>query len=131
MKSRLYDPKDYEVISPWWEGHTGNIVPEAVLPKLGTVVEDDDGNPLAAAWLYMDNSIGVAWMSWLVSNPEIGPIKSVKAITLVLNSIEELCKEFNYGCLFTMTDRKGVGSFLGRNGFTANHSGMTQYFKKV
>ena len=131
MTTRLYDPKDYAEISLWWEGHGGTLVPEAVLPKCGSVVVGDDGQLLSAAWLYMDNSIGVAWMSWLVSNPEVGPIKSAKSLTVLLGAIEELCKEFGYGCLFTMSDRKGVGHFLNRNGFTANHSGMTQYFKKV
>ena len=131
MKTRLYEPEDYAVISPWWVGHAGSLVPEDVLPKCGVVTESDDGMPLAAAWLYMDNSVGVAWMSWLVSNPDVGPIKAAKAIGVLLEALEELCKEFNYGVMFTMTDQKGLGQFLSRKGFTANHSGMTQYFKKV
>mgnify|MGYP003650262624 CR=1 FL=1 len=107
------------------------IIPEGVLPNCGSVMVGDDGQLLSAAWLYMDNSTGVAWMAWMVSNPEIGPIKSAKSLHVLLGAIEELCKEFHYECLFTMSDRKGVGHFLNRNGFIANHSGMTQYFKKV
>ena len=130
MTTRLYDPKDYAVISPWWEAHGGKIVPEEILPQCAVVVEYND-KLAAAAWLYMDNSVGVAWMSWMVTNPEFGPIKAAKSLTVLLKGMEELCSEFNYGLLFTSSNSKGVGQWLARQGFSQNHQGMTQYFKKV
>jgi len=131
MKTRLYTPEDYEVIIPWWSGHGSGQVPAAILPKCGLVVEMDEGKLGAVAWLYMDNSVGVAWMSWMTSNPELGPIKAAEALSVLIGGMEALCEEFNYGILFTMTESKGLGQFLTRKGFSPNHQGMTQYFKKV
>jgi len=131
MTTRLYQPEDYAVISPWWAGHGGALVPEGVLPKCGVVVVTEEAKLSAAAWLYMDNSVGVAWMSWMVTNPELGPIKAAKTLGVLLGAVEVICDEFDYGILFTMTESKGVGQWLCRQGFSPNHKGMTQYFKKV
>tara|TARA_R110000824_G_scaffold382368_1_gene575550 strand:- start:327 stop:722 length:396 start_codon:yes stop_codon:yes gene_type:complete len=131
MTTRLYTPEDYATVMPWWEGHGSLPIPEAVLPKCGIVVEMEEGLPSAVAWLYMDNSVGVAWMSWMTTNPLLGPIKAASALTVLLGAMEQLCAEFDYGLLFTMTESKGVGQFLCRKGFSPNHKGMTQYFKEV
>lgn len=118
------------VFKGWWEGHRMQPVPLEVLPKCGVFVGgEDDAEADAVAWLYMDNSIGVAWVSWITSNPALSAVKAAKALSYLLESVEEVAKELNYGLLFTMTDRDGLGRFLGKREWKKNHSGMTQYFK--
>lgn len=131
MKSRLYATADFPVIKKWFEGHSGKAVSEAVLPKCGVIVEDDGGAPLAAAWIYQDNSVGVAWLAWIVTNPAISVRTAPAALEYLLDSAEAICREFNYGLLFTMTDRPALGRWLKKQGFEANHSGMSQYFKVI
>lgn len=131
MQTRLYTSQDYATICGWWEQHGGKCVPEHVLPKCGVIVENADKEIVAAGWLYMDNSVGIAWLAWLVSNPKQNAFKVAKGIRILLLAIEELCKEFNYGILFTMTDRESLGRFFEQNDFTSNHSNATQYFRRI
>jgi len=130
MKTRLYSPEDYATICEWWKGHKIGCVPAALLPKCGVLVEDE-GELICAAWIYMDNSVGVAWMSWLTTKPKLTVKRCAKALEILMGAIEVLCNEFDYGILFTMTDQHGLGKWFERNGFSPNHSGMTQYFKPV
>lgn len=116
--------------SGWWLGHGTQVVPVDVLPKCGVLVVDDTG-PLAVAWLYMDNSVGVAWLGWVTTNPAITPWKATAALHVLLGAAEVVAKGMDYGCLFTMTDRPGLSRWLVREGFSANHAGMTQFFKLI
>lgn len=130
MKTRLYKPEDYATIEPWWVSRHQPAVPANILPKCGVVVEEE-GLLIAAAWIYQDNSVGVAWLAWLVSNPDVRAFDVEKALEVLLGGCELVIKEFGYGLMFTMTDRGSLGRWFQRNGFTPNHRGMTQYFKAL
>lgn len=130
MTSRLYHPKDYAKIRHWWTLHGQAEVPKNVLPKCGVVVKDGK-QMVCAAWLYFDNTVGVAWLAWLVSNPSVGSFKVIRGLKELIGAVEAVCKSQNRGLLFTMTDRGALGRFFQSNGFIPNHSGMTQYFRRI
>jgi hypothetical protein len=61
LQLRMYDPaQDAPIIAKWCEDHHYAGIPNAILPRLGVVVQAD-GEDVAALWLYMDNSCGVAF----------------------------------------------------------------------
>lgn len=130
MTTRLYSPMDYRTVKRWWTLHGVQVVPKKVLPKCGVVVVDE-GKLIAAGWLYLDNSVGVAWASWIVTNPAMPAVRTVKALKCLLGGIESVCKSLDYGLLFTMTNREAFGRFLKKEGWGSNHSGMTQYFRRL
>jgi N-acetylglutamate synthase-like GNAT family acetyltransferase len=130
MKTRLYTPADYTTVGPWFTAHKTQPVPETILPKCGIVVEEE-GLLLAAGWLYQDNSVGVAWLAWLVSNPDIPRSCVETALGRLLRASESVAKDLGYGVLFTMTNRPSLGRWLQRQGFEANHQGAVQYFKPL
>ena len=130
MKTRLYVSGDYPTVEKWWAGHKQAAVPANVLPKCGVVVENN-GKPLAAAWLYQDNSVGVAWLAWLVSNPEASPFVVAEALEVLFGATERVARDLQYGLMFTMTERGSLGRWLQRHGFAPNHRGVTQYFKPL
>jgi hypothetical protein len=132
MKTRLIDNAvDYPIVRPWWEKHQGVAVPINILPPVGVMVEDEDGHPLAAAWLYMAVGVGVAWMSWSVTNPAMLPQKRVKALEVVTDALEVLCCTHDYGIMFTETDKPALTRWFKARGFVQNHAGVTQLFKRV
>jgi hypothetical protein len=130
MKSRLYTPADYATVERWFIGHGSKVVPESILPRCGIVVEDG-GEALAACWLYQDNSVGIAWLAWLVSNHTLSPQRAVKAVKTAVEAAEAVAKGLGYGLLFTMTERHGLGRLLQSEGYRPNHQGMTQFFKPL
>lgn len=131
MNTRLYKAEDYPVIADWWHRHNQPPVPVHILPKCGVVVCGEDGVPIAATWLYQDNSVGVAWMAWLVTDGKTTPFTVDKAVLMLVEAASTVARELNYGLLFTMTDRPGLGKWFERNGWARNHTGMTQYFKRL
>ena len=131
MKTRVFDVRGddaalYEVIRPWWEEHGWQAVPLAVLPRCAVLVEDDDGKPLAAAWLYMENSgVGVAWMEWTVTNPILTPWRSYAAITMLTQAVREVALELDYGVVMTTARQDSLVRVFERNGFAVTDRGMT------
>lgn len=130
IDTRLYSPGDFPTISPWFTGHGGSPVPEKILPKCG-VVAVLNGQPVAAVWLYMDNSVGVAWLAWLVTSPELPLFTAEEALRVLLGAAEAVAKSLDYGLLFTMTNKPALGRWFKGHGFAPNDSGSTQYFKPL
>lgn len=130
MTTRLYNDADYATFSEWFIRHGSQAVPAAMLPRCGVVVVEEE-MPLAAAWLYQDNSVGIAWMAWLVTNPDQPLFHVEQALRVLVQGCEAVAKGLDYGVLFTMTERPALGRFLQREGFAPNHQGMTQFFKPL
>lgn len=129
MKARLIDlEKDYPELGGWFKSHQGYAIPTNILPKLGIVVESNCGMS-AAGWLYMDNSVGVAWPAWMVTNPNISPIIAGRALEHVLEALEVCAKQHDYGVFFTMAKQPSLIKWLKKRGFVQNHADMVQLFK--
>jgi hypothetical protein len=132
MTTRLIDNlADYPIVSPWWVAHQGVTVPANILPPVGVMVVDDNGAPMAAAWLYMAVGVGVAWMSWSVTNPSLPAQQRVRALDVVADALEVLCCTHDYGIMFTETDKPALTRWFKARGFVQNHAGVTQLFKRV
>lgn len=131
MKARVFDIRGddaglYPTLAEWWAGHGWDAVPFVVLPRCGVLVENGDGMPVAAAFLYMENSgVGVAWMEWTVTNPSISPRVAFLAITMLTQSVREVALELDYGVVMTTARQESLVRVLKRNGFTVTDREMT------
>jgi hypothetical protein len=125
MKTRLYDPKDYPLVSPWWPAHGWPMIAEAVLPKCGIVVEDDEGVARAASWLYMSNSNGVSMMEWTVTNPLNKPKESFRAVQTLIGAMRELALLFDYGMILTTAKQPALIRLYEKSGFEKTDQEMT------
>lgn len=135
MRSRVInvhkeDAELMPVFESWWLGHGVKTVPVAILPQCGVLVEGDEGS-LAVGWLYMDNSVGVAWEAWVTTSPALRGLEVLAVLGYLNESLEEVADELGYGLLFTMSDRPSLVRYFERHGWERNHSGMTQLFKAI
>jgi hypothetical protein len=119
-----YSEKDYMVIAPWWTAHGFPEVPITMLPKSGVVITDE-GKPVAAAWLYMSNSNGVAMMEWVVTNPENTPKQSVSAIRCLVGAVREMAKNCGYSFILAAAKQPSLIRLFERGGFMKTDEGMT------
>lgn len=116
IQIEIYSPELYPVIEKWWTGHGWPAVPEQILPKLGVVAKWKE-QPVAAAWLYMDNSIGVSMMEWIVSNPE-APQRAVGiAICSIVEFLKAEAKSLGYGVMLSTCQQESLSKLLCRQGF--------------
>jgi hypothetical protein len=130
-KIRLVDlSKDYGMACEWWKAHGWEAVPAAILPKLGAVAVIEDV-PIAAAFLYMDNSVGVCWLEWLVTNPDATPKQSFKGINMVIEFLREVAVSMDYGIMMTTCRQASLVRVYEKNGFTKSDEGVTHLVRKL
>lgn len=130
MKSRTFDIRGedaafYDTLAAWWKGHGWAPVALCVLPRCGVMIEDDAG-PVAAAFLYMENSgVGVGWMEWTVTRPELPGRQAYLAITMLTQAVREVALALDYGVVMTTARQDSLVRVLERNGFAVTDRGMT------
>lgn len=123
MKSRIIDIRGenaslYATFEQWWKAHKWPGVPLAMLPKCGVLVETEDGRGLAVGWLYMDNSVGVSWMEWVVTNPENTAKESFLSVAMLIQSLREVAASLDYGVMLTACRQPALVRLYEKNGFT-------------
>jgi hypothetical protein len=125
---RLFTPEDYPIVKEWWAGHDWEGVPLDVLPSLGAIASVA-GEDVCAAWLYMDNSVGVCMLEWLVANPESSGKKILVAERMLQNFLEEEAKEMDYGVMLTTCKQESLARLHEKNGFMRTDSNMIHLIK--
>ncbi|EIQ00858.1 hypothetical protein OpiT1DRAFT_05415 [Opitutaceae bacterium TAV1] len=126
---RTWTDEDYAVFCAWWDAHGVPRVPRVQLPACGLVVERD-GIPVLVAWLYQDNSCGVAWLGWFLKNPAIHARETASHLRVLLGAADEVARSQGRHSIIVMTDKSGIGRALTRHGYIAGHP-ATEYWRIV
>jgi hypothetical protein len=120
IQLRAYDPEtDYPMLSQWWEGHGVPATPRECLPKLGMVAEWDKRESFAA-FVSMDNSCGVCYLLWLVSNPAAAARIVVKCIAPTVELLQEIVGGMGYHTMLAMTHAESLSKYFRKLGFTTD-----------
>jgi hypothetical protein len=122
--------QDHATLSAWWTAHGFPVVPLPVLPKLGVMAFDGELG-LAAGFLYMDNSVGVCWLEWLVTNPEATGRQSLAGIAAVVEFMAERALEMDYGVMLTSCRQEGLARIYQRHGFERTDEGIVHLVRKL
>lgn len=116
MYLREFTTADYPMLCEWWKAHGFPALPLAILPRLGLVVEHES-KPVVAAFLYMDNSVGVSMMEWLTTAPD-APMKVLpSAIRAICDVMKQRAREMNYGVMLTTCRQPALARVYEKNGF--------------
>lgn len=127
---REYTPEDYPVLAEWWKLHGWAAIPANILPKLGAVAVKGDV-PLCAAFLYMDNSVGVCWLEWLVSNPKASPFEVMKGVRELMGFLEAQASVLGYGVMLTTCRQASLVRLYESAGFAKTDEGVTHLLKII
>jgi hypothetical protein len=125
---REYTPEDHPMLMEWWKAHGWPGVAKEVLPKLGLIVEVDT-KPIVAGWLYMDNSVGVCWLEWVVGNPDSRGREIIPAIAVLIDFMGKRALEMDYGVMLTGTRTSSLIRLYEKNGFEKTDEGVTHLIK--
>ena len=118
MQLREFNPNDYEMVCKWWEAHGSERLPMEMLPKLGIVVCKDE-EPMAALWLYMDNSVGVCFMERVVTKPKLKLTEARDAVLFGIGFLKQRAAAMDYGAMFIRT-YPALAKYLKRIGFVSD-----------
>jgi hypothetical protein len=113
--------EDWFTLSEWWACHRYAGPDRSMLPKLGIMVEKD--GPIAAIWLYMDNSVGVCFAEYPVTKPGLSMKEARESFTHAIEFLKIAAKEMNYGILIVRT-RPAIARILFKLGFTKDQENI-------
>ena len=88
-------------------GESDCLLPKEMLPnngKGGFIVEKNN-MPIVSGFLYLTNSTG-ALFEWVVSNPEYKEEDRKEAIELLINNVEQTCKNIGVKYIFSIGRNK-------------------------
>lgn len=125
MEFRGFDlDRHFPTVFNWWFKATGVGVDPTILSTTGTMAFEGE-QPLAAAWLYLGNSRGLAMIGCVVANPDIGPKKKVEAVEGVIVELEEKAKAAGFSHIIMNSDQPALTKLMQRRGYNRADSHAT------
>lgn len=109
----------YPIIEKWWVGHGQFPVNQELLPQTSAVAQDGEDNLLAAAWVYFDNSVGVAMLAWPVVDPDAKGKQKLKALNIIIDHLTEFVKSLGYGMLIAFSSKESINRLYKKKEFVA------------
>lgn len=119
MNVSKFTEEHYAEVCNWWKAHSWPLMPLSLLPKTGYIVRD-----VAAGFLYNTDS-GIAWIEWIVSNPESDKAIRNEALDLILGNLIDDAKKMNKTFIFTSSDNEKLINRYKKHGFSLGDTGVT------
>ena len=131
---RQLEDKDYETLKEWWKFWRFPAPPKNFLPEDGTcgvMVKDSEGTLYAAGFIYLTNS-DVAWMEYIVSNPEIKDRKLRRqSQTVLIEQLTYMAKDNEAEWIFTSVKNDSLIERYLECGFSVGSTGTTEMIKQI
>ena len=89
---------DYHMVNEWQRAHGSGPLSEVLLPPDG-FISQEDGQDVAAAWVYFATGIGVGHVESLVTKPGLSLAQARIAIKTLVDFIWMHANQNNYGAL--------------------------------
>jgi hypothetical protein len=103
LQLRMYDPaQDAAMIAEWCQAHGYSGMPPHILPALG-VVAQVDGEDVAALWLYMDNSCGVAFAEHPITRGGLSTKLAKAALVMAMRFLQKEAAATGYHTIIIRT----------------------------
>jgi hypothetical protein len=117
---RPLEEDDYFTLVKWWKSWGWDVVPSReLLPDSGTsgVMVMCDDTPVCAGFIYGTNS-RMAWISWVVSDPEYRKKPNRKsAIEFLVNTLKDIVRSMGYIACYMNSNSKNLNEISEKCGF--------------
>lgn len=122
LTARQITSNDYPMLVGWWQGHGWPVLPPDLLPSTGLVIEQSDGKPAVAGFLYLTNS-AFCVLEWIVSDPLCQKEIRGEAVNLLLSTMIKWCEELGCKAIYSSLDRPALIERYKAHGFEVGDIG--------
>lgn len=133
MQIRYLQDSDYDILLNWWTFWRFGIPSKDFLPENGLggiMISSDDGIPICAGFLYMTNS-KVAWLEYIVSNPEYREKDRKLMLTCLIQELTEIAVKNGYKYVFTTVKHPSLIERYKESGYVVGTVGGTEMVYSV
>jgi len=122
IKLQPFKVEDYETVKAWWESYGIHPLDISILPATSACAwhtnEDGIETMVAAAWVYLDNSVGFSCLAWPVTDPDARSLVKFKAINQITDFLaKHVSEDLGYGLMLTFSSVESISSLMERKGF--------------
>lgn len=120
---------DYNDCHQWWTVHKWAPVPAGMLPTNTGIMVENQGVKICAGWIYLTNS-PIAWIEWIISNPESDAIIRSTSLDLLIESLSDVARKAGALGIFSSSNNPKLISRLERHQFQQSpDQGMIHMFR--
>ena len=106
---RSFNDKDYNTVNSWWDywWTEGDGIERKFLPRNKSCFIIEKGDiPIAAAFLFIDKYSPMAYLTYMVSNPEYREKDRDIVIEKLISDAEHVVKDLGYKYMFAVMQHK-------------------------
>lgn len=132
LKVRALEESDWENMSSWWKWWRWPEVSKDTLPLngCGGLMVYKDETPIVAGFLYLSNS-KVAWLDWIVSNPNYRQQDRKQALETLISSLEEVARQQGYSIIISIARNKHLIETHKKLGYSVDETPSYEISKKI
>lgn len=127
FKVRKLNDNDYDHLLYWWKFWRFPPPPKECLPDNGTcgLMISKDGIDVGAGFIYFTNS-AMAWIEFIVSNPEYKNKDRQQAIEVLIVELTEICRSKGCKVVFTSIKNENLINRFAAAGWVKGGVGTTE-----
>lgn len=132
LESRQLKESDWETLQSWWKAWGWPEMNKDLMPLdgLGGLMVYKGNILIAAGFLYLSNS-KVAWLDWIISNPEYREKDRKESFNLLINNLEDVAKQQGYNIIISIARNKSLIDTHKKLGYTVDDNPSYEISKKI
>lgn len=132
LQLRELKESDWSDLIAWWKWWKWPNMAKELLPMngCGGLMVYKGDIPIAAGFLYLSNS-KVAWLDWIVSNPEYRDKDRKEALELLITGLENVAKLQGYSIIISIARNKSLIQTHKNLGYTVDENPSYEISKKI
>ena len=123
---------DWDTLQEWWLKWNWPIMSKDLLPMngCGGLMVYKGDQLITCGFLYLSNS-KVAWLDWIVSNPEYRDNDRKEAISFLIEGLETVARQQGYEIIISIARNKSLIETHKKLGYTVDDNPSYEITKKI
>lgn len=132
MEIRALQESDWDTLQEWWSKWGWPIMQKEMLPLngCGGLMIYKGDTLIVAGFLYLTNS-SVAWLEWIISNPEYKEADKSEAIEKLILGLEDVALSMDKTIILSIGRNKSLINAHKNLGYTVDEKPSYEISKKI